>query len=209
VSTTATPVAVLLDVTATTTTSERHPMNTIATVKTLTAEVRVLMVGNRQVTLSVYRQLDEVEPDELEPFGRVNDSKDRGLSVVGRSQTTGELVRANPVDASVNPYIWGFDMPVGALQVGRAHWDALPENYDADRKTVVHVGHITVDDRRVRFYLGPDHPLHEDPACNFIADGRWGEVESLAREVLSARAKAAVAYKSLADLPLIVLAGLR
>lgn len=45
---------------------------TTATVETLTAEVRVLMVGNRQVTLSVYKQLDEYlsEPGWVN-FGRV------------------------------------------------------------------------------------------------------------------------------------------
>lgn len=52
-------------------------MSNTATVEALTAEVRVLMVGNRQVTLSVFRQLDEVIADnesveEFEPFGRVN-----------------------------------------------------------------------------------------------------------------------------------------
>ena len=35
----------------------------------LTAEVRVLMVGNRQVTRSVYWQLDYVSPLGIEPFG--------------------------------------------------------------------------------------------------------------------------------------------
>lgn len=42
-----------------------------ATVETLTAEVRVLMVGSRQVTLSVARQLDWIDITQLEPFGRV------------------------------------------------------------------------------------------------------------------------------------------
>lgn len=49
-----------------------------ATVEVLTAEVRTLMVGSRQVTLSVYRQLDEVDIFEtvlsdatFVPFGRV------------------------------------------------------------------------------------------------------------------------------------------
>jgi hypothetical protein len=47
-----------------------------ATVETLTGEVRVLMVGSRQVTLSVARQLDsfEYEDDEslnFTPFGRI------------------------------------------------------------------------------------------------------------------------------------------
>lgn len=50
---------------------------TTATVETLTAEVRVLQVGNRQVTLSVARQLDAFElqwDDEalnFTPFGRI------------------------------------------------------------------------------------------------------------------------------------------
>lgn len=48
-----------------------------ANVETLTAEVRVLMVGSRQVTLSVARQLDyyellyDDEVLEFTPFGRV------------------------------------------------------------------------------------------------------------------------------------------
>ena len=45
--------------------------STTATVETLTAEVRVLMVGNRQITLSVAKQLDEVPIAEIEVFGRV------------------------------------------------------------------------------------------------------------------------------------------
>lgn len=72
-----------------------------ATVETLAAEVRVLMVGNRQVTLSVYRQLDIVLPEMIEPFGRVNDSKDAevrrvpySIFVVGKHRETGALVRS-------------------------------------------------------------------------------------------------------------------
>jgi len=62
-----------------------------ATVEALSAEVRVLMVGSRQVTLSVYRQLDRVPDDEIEPFGRVRDGKHEGCDVyvVGRHRETG------------------------------------------------------------------------------------------------------------------------
>jgi hypothetical protein len=42
-----------------------------ATVTTLTAEVRVLMVGSRQVTQGVFDQLDIVEWDDMTPMGRV------------------------------------------------------------------------------------------------------------------------------------------
>lgn len=67
-----------------------------ARVDVLTAEVRTLMVGSRQVTLSVYRQLDEVDEGDIEPFGRVHDGKGIPLhvSLVGRHPGTGALVRA-------------------------------------------------------------------------------------------------------------------
>lgn len=77
---------------------------TIASVNVLTAEVRTLMVGNRQVTQSVYRQLDWVNSSSIEPFGRVADSKiaavdEYGIpaetvAVVGRCVSSGALVRA-------------------------------------------------------------------------------------------------------------------
>jgi hypothetical protein len=47
--------------------SDKHE----ATVEVLTAEVRVLQVGRRQVTLSVVRQLDWANPADVVPFGRV------------------------------------------------------------------------------------------------------------------------------------------
>lgn len=86
-------------------------------VEVLTAEVRALMIGKRQVTLSVYRQLDTVEPEDCEPFGRVRDgqaasSQSRSyrpalsiVHVVGRSKTTGALVRARRVEPE-HPAPW-------------------------------------------------------------------------------------------------------
>lgn len=50
-------------------------MTDTATVETLTAKVRVMMMGNRQMTLSVVRQLDfyafGFEPEPWTPLGRV------------------------------------------------------------------------------------------------------------------------------------------
>jgi hypothetical protein len=69
-----------------------------AHIEVLTAEVRTLMVGSRQVTLSVYRQLDWASPDQCEPFGRVRDSKDDDFErtyIVGRGTTTGSLIRSS------------------------------------------------------------------------------------------------------------------
>ena len=66
-----------------------------ARVEVLTAEVRVLMVGSRQVTMSVYNQLDRVKPSEIEPFGRVapRDAEPGYTYVVGASGA-GNLVRS-------------------------------------------------------------------------------------------------------------------
>jgi hypothetical protein len=73
-----------------------------ATVETLTAEVRVLMVGSRQVTMSVYNQLDWAELTKLDglPFGRVHprDAERRTLYLVGRHQPTGALVRTRVIN---------------------------------------------------------------------------------------------------------------
>ena len=60
-------------------------MSDTATIETLTAEVRTLMVGSRQVTLSVAKQLDEVNLKDLEVFGRVKIHKDR-THVIGSDQ---------------------------------------------------------------------------------------------------------------------------
>lgn len=65
-----------------------------ATIETLTAEVRVLMVGNRQVTLSVARQLDRAPLEEVEPFGRVRIGDEDNL-IVGRRRSDGTLVLAS------------------------------------------------------------------------------------------------------------------
>lgn len=40
-------------------------------VETLTAEIRVLQVGSKPVTLSAARQLDHADPSEIQAFGRV------------------------------------------------------------------------------------------------------------------------------------------
>ena len=78
---------------------------TTARVEVLTAEVRVLMVGSRQITLSVHAQLDEVPYTALEPFGRV---APRGAAaefvyVVGastRDRDRGTLVRSSRESAA-------------------------------------------------------------------------------------------------------------
>lgn len=80
-----------------------------ATVTVLTAEVRTLVVGSRQVTLSVFKQLDYVPYRHIEPFGRVRVSKsdddvDEGVDIVGRDRRTGALVRCWVADPDSSYY---------------------------------------------------------------------------------------------------------
>jgi hypothetical protein len=64
-----------------------------ATVEVLTAEVRVLMVGSRQITRSVYRQLDWHDPRDMEVFGRVNEGDSGDVEIIGKLRSDGSLVR--------------------------------------------------------------------------------------------------------------------
>jgi len=72
-------------------------MSESASVEVLSAEVRVLKVGNGQITRSMYRQLDEATLERFEPFGRVKDNKRKPkegvLQLVGRDSKTAALVR--------------------------------------------------------------------------------------------------------------------
>jgi hypothetical protein len=71
-----------------------------ATVEVLTAEVRVLQVGSRQITLSVARQLDLIEPELIIPFGRITTGRRANdaeviseVEVIGRADD-GSLARS-------------------------------------------------------------------------------------------------------------------
>lgn len=79
--------------------------------ETLTAEVNVLMVGSRQVTLSVFGQLDRVDWWQMEPLGRVRPKEQEYSEVhlVGRDKDTGALVRcrvADPLNDYSTPSTW-------------------------------------------------------------------------------------------------------
>ncbi len=88
---------------------------TTARVEVLTAEVRVLVVGSRQITLSVFRQLDRVDSALIEPFGRVRDKpadpgSDR-VVIVGRSARPadyGALVRSSLSADYEHQQAWRF-----------------------------------------------------------------------------------------------------
>ncbi|MGH3300362.1 MAG: hypothetical protein ACRDOK_01560 [Streptosporangiaceae bacterium] len=103
-----------------------------AHVQVLTAEVRTLMVGSRQVTLSVYKQLDYVGSHAIHAFGRMNPDgsappfRDEQIWVVGQDPRTGALVKSSlramwpRDDSELKPELHDGE------STGRFHW------YDPD-----------------------------------------------------------------------------
>lgn len=159
-----------------------------ATVELLTAEVRVLQAGARQVTLSVFRQLDWVDPGEIEPFGRVSDRKPGdytdNIEVVGSHR--GQLARAS---TKRDHYICGrgFNCPELMRQITawQAEIPGAPEGFPPwGPSGGVPVRPPTAQDFEDRY---GQHPEHEWFAYSDSQE-LWEEWEQL---------------------PLIVLAGLR
>jgi hypothetical protein len=66
---------------------------TTARVESVTAQVKTLVVGNRQITLSIAKQLDRVPILEMEPWGRVNLTNEiDAVCVIGKHRETEALV---------------------------------------------------------------------------------------------------------------------
>ena len=63
-------------------------------VETLTAEIRVLQAGSKPVTLSAARQLDDVDPARIKPFGRVRIDTNPGRMVEVIGSADGALARS-------------------------------------------------------------------------------------------------------------------
>jgi hypothetical protein len=96
-------------------------------VELLTAEVRTLMVGDRQVTMSIYHQLDWVDPREIEPFGRVHSKAHKFPAVEVVGSRDGILVRSYlRKDNWARGAQPSFKMPEGPTRDLRAQWETLP-----------------------------------------------------------------------------------
>jgi hypothetical protein len=98
-----------------------------ATIEVLTAQVRVLMVGSRQVTLSVYRQLDTIDYEQAHMLmGRVRDPN-KGEGIIG-SDKDGNLVRVDKPERPDNPVDLQRDLRDSKRQMqifpeGSAEWE--------------------------------------------------------------------------------------
>lgn len=173
------------------------------TINTLTAEVRTLMVNNRQVTTSVAKQLDQVDPSRIEPMGRVRlGVRDRSdVSVIGRVKGGADLVTAdymNPLTRQGNPVI----------RFGRKSWITV----DTTRRHPVGldgwesgVNSLTNPNGRVAYVSGAVMtPAHSD-----VHTVSPAELAQLHADAISEWDARVAQSKSFDSLPLIVLAGLK
>lgn len=189
--------------------------DTSATVEVLTAEVRTLMVGKRQVTMSVYKQLDCVEDDVCEPFGRVTfDDPRYYVWVVGRDKRTGVLVRSKR-ERPMSPEHWS--KPVTSPPEMADEW-CVPGprrprrigRYDP-RWTTPAV--IAEDGDLAVVWEIPENATVDET----ITPGDWTfaspdarrRAEEIARETIEMYRRDEASYREWKELPLIVLAGLR
>jgi hypothetical protein len=191
-----------------------------ATVEVLTAEVRTLVVGNRQVTQSVYRQLDHINPEAIEPFGRVNDTKageGYDVLVVGRGPD-GVLVRSGL------PWNYGKEWDrherapeaLGILWRANEHLTAKYVTFPSERDHVKVAEH---DDLTVAWALRDGGAVNarryqHDPelpegAIRWLNDEVRAEAARLAQPVVLGMAERRDRREEWLALPLIVLAGLR
>lgn len=171
-----------------------------ATVETLTAEVRVLMVGSRQVTLSVVKQLDAVAWDQMEPFGRVrctNPNVTSSVMLIGRHRRDGVLVVAEMPQVYWRVYIGELPEPVTVC----SYFSAGDPDLRCDGRR------IEVDPKSVKGCADIEHrwsaTKHCDPLWNLNGN------EELIRERIAEHDLWAARIKAVAKMPLIVLAGLK
>ena len=173
-----------------------------ARVQVLTAEVRTLVVGSRQVTLSVYSQLDEVEFEQIEPFGRVRPKNgDDYIWLVGRHRADGALVRAKiPAPGEAMAREVGFsDLEYSAMGREADTADAKAARYEASPDLYFSHGN------------GEGRLTGREAAaiCRNRAKELRGKMGRMFDKYIEDREPWQVRAEDAEELPLIVLAGLR
>jgi hypothetical protein len=149
-----------------------------ATIVTLTASVKTMMLNSRQITLTILKQLDTVDVADVEPFGRVNPvgSGADVVHIVGRHKSTGELVRAQA------PATWSATLQhLGLTKLQKDMDQAISEVTDAASE-----------------FAGPDD----------WTDTLGARASALVQKMHDATAPYVATAEQLNALPLIVLAGL-
>ena len=182
-----------------------------ATIETLTAEVRTLVVGSRQVTLSIAKQLDIVDLSRLRVFGRVHISKDPNY-VIG-ADTDGTLA----LSKYTNGYMY-FDRPlIGPCDHDGGHIivcaTGRQQNGQVYRLTLDGVEFEILTDAtqpcgiegHTSRYRGND----PDECDGWQTNGHRDQISQSLQSQLAEQADKKALHKAAAESPLIVLAGLK
>lgn len=186
-------------------------MSDTATVETLVAEVRTLMVGSRQVTLSVAKQLDIVDLADLTVFGRVK-LRQGEHHVIGAADD-GSLAIAN-----FRPHPWKFRCDIDLTDLGGVKVPAC--DYDIRIQS-----HNYIDRGLSAYKLGGlefrlfdnclagcgirEHRFNEPDSCVVWGDDIKALIVAAYREQWDAYAADRNINGAAASAPLIVLAGLK
>jgi hypothetical protein len=177
-----------------------------ATVETLTAEVRVLMVGSRQVTLSVAKQLDVRLLSDVTVFGRVKLASDRDY-VIG-ADAEGRLVLAayERLGAIGTPYVVDTDLDGGKIIVCAAY--VRRARHDLQITLKFQGRSVVFDLDGVQTCGIKEHENYFDmrATCeHWDTNGLEGSIQRVLDEHDAERDR----HKAAGEAPLIVLAGLR
>ncbi|MCB8910211.1 hypothetical protein KUG88_08715 [Rhodococcus rhodochrous] len=188
------------------------------TIETLTAEVRAVMIGKRQITLSVYRQLDTIPWEDIEPFGRVRDKQDDrpGIYAVGRHRDTGVLSRASIhrdswVEEAPGHFVhWVYHDQNGSRHPGHRSYE-MGGSHGRTLRWGAGIGDVANDGcsawRRLDVHRTNRDKIRSGEYCNLpelLAESR-----KIARGRIAELVPHELEYQEAKKLPLIVLAGLR
>jgi len=170
-----------------------------ATIETLTAEVRVLMLGSRQITISVANQLDWRPLERVEPFGRISLKSDDDL-IIGRDRLDGSLVLARYERNVQRPMVLKNELEQPLLICRNTTWNGVHQCYVL-RWDEVEIG---ASPGAVTFRC--EHHRGGSESCDgYLANGNAERLNEVVRQFRDRHAM----HMGAASLPLIVLAGLR
>jgi hypothetical protein len=179
-----------------------------ATIETLTAEVRTLVLGSRQITLSVAKQLDIIPLSRLTIFGRVHISKDRDY-VIG-ADVDGTLALAKYTNGRMffpNPFIDQEDLEGGHIVVCSHEMEGDGRIYRLRLDTEVF--EVAVRATKPCGIAGHGSRFGADECGSWRSNGHHDLIGQSVQSQLASQADAKALNKAAAESPLIVLAGLK
>jgi hypothetical protein len=187
---------------------------TSATVETLIAEVRTLVVGSRQVTLSVAKQLDAVPLEELDIMGRIKLGDPDNRWVIGSHHGILAIARYETRPHRYRRYFRPELLP-GSILVCKY---LSPNNNDGGYRLGMRLTgtEFRVEKEDVTLCCESDRSYSDHfsefgfVACaSMTPEEVWIEIEDQLAEDDAAHLRRVALHKRAAESPLIVLAGLK